>query len=116
MMDLNNFPISRKALEMLGDAGRDLDGNGPYFIRLALWALQSGIIKSEDDVLETITAMMSWRTERIANFLMLRHEEDAYEPSGWEEAANAVELASSIIDDIERKIVIHFPWYRSFES
>ncbi len=115
-MDLNEMPVSRRALEMLKEVGESLYGDGPYFVRLALWALQTGKTETENDVIETVNAMMVWREERIANFLLLRQDDDAYEPAGWRDAHTPLDLALSIIDDIERKMVIHFPWYRSFDG
>ncbi len=115
-MNLNDLPVSHKALKMLGETGINHDENCLHFILLANWALQSGTIDAQEDVCETVKAMAGWRTERIANFLMLRQEDDEYDPPGWEDASSAVELAASIINDIEQKMVIHFPWYRSFES
>ena len=58
--------------------------------------------------------MMSWRPERIANFLMINPGEE-YNPSGWEKARDYRGLAKIILDDIEEKMVRHFPWYRSGE-
>jgi hypothetical protein len=115
-MDLNDMPVSLKAMEMLKEAGETPDGETPYFVRLALWALQTGKVKVEDDVNETVNAMMTWRKERIANFLLIGQEGKTYDPPGWKETGTPLELALSIIDDIERKMVIHFPWYRSFDG
>jgi hypothetical protein len=58
--------------------------------------------------------MMSWRPERIINFLMIAPDGE-YSPRGWENAGDYRELAKIILDDIEEKMVRHFPWYRSGE-
>jgi hypothetical protein len=38
-----------------------------------------------------------------------------YNPQGWRKAEDYRELAKIILDDIEEKMVKHFPWYRSGE-
>ncbi len=72
-------------------------------------------VRVETDVAETVNAMMTWRPPRLVNFLMLRSGED-YEPSGWESAVDLREFAEAVLDDIEAKMVTHFPYYRSPES
>ena len=58
--------------------------------------------------------MMTWRPQRIMNFLMIAPGTE-YDPQGWQKAEDYRELAKIILDDIEEKMVRHFPWYRSGE-
>jgi hypothetical protein len=57
--------------------------------------------------------MTTWRPERLMNFLMLHELDEPYEPEGWKETASPLALALVILEDIEAKMVTHFPWYRS---
>lgn len=111
----NRWPINRAAQRMLAEVGEITDPTRLYMLDLALWAIRSGKTETEHDVAETINAMITWRPERLMNFLLLREEDETYEPAGWEEAASPLALALIILEDIEAKMVIHFPWYRSLE-
>ncbi|MDR2017565.1 MAG: hypothetical protein LBQ00_01585 [Syntrophobacterales bacterium] len=112
-LGLNAWPVNRTARKMLRELGETADPARMYILQLVSWALKTGKTETEDDVSETINAMMDWRPERITNFFVLQHD-DEYEPSGWREAETPLGLALLILDEIERKMVVHFPWYRSF--
>ncbi|MBA4416671.1 MAG: hypothetical protein C0392_01980 [Syntrophus sp. (in: bacteria)] len=114
-MDLNQLPINLKAREMLAETGTSFEPASLYIVQLALWALDNNKIEGENDILETLKAMMTWRPERIMNFLMMREDEEGYEPVGWREAKTPLELAFVVLEDLEKKMVKHFPWYRCFE-
>lgn len=84
-------------------------------MQMAFWAIDTGLVAVETDVAETVKAMMDWRPQRIANFFMLMPGEE-YGPAGWERAGDLKEMAGIVLDDIENKMVLHFPYYRNPES
>ena len=112
-MELNEWPVNRMAQKILEDLGEPPDPASMYLLQLASWAIKSGKAEAEDDVGETVNAMTEWRPERIMNFLLLRENNEEYNPPNWREAKAPLDLALILLDDIERKMVIHFPWYRS---
>lgn len=113
--DLNAMPVNVRALGFLDDASVAVRTESIYCTQAALYALESGLVKAESDVVETLNAMMSWRPQRIVNFLMLMHI-DEYDPPHWKDALGIKDFAEAIIDDIEEKMITHFPYYRSPES
>jgi hypothetical protein len=113
MEKLNKLPVNRKAKEMLKKAGEKPDPLSPYFAQLALWGIEKGKIEVENTVTETVKAMLAWRPARIANFLMLAETKEGFSPEGFEKVNNPVELAKIILDDIENRLMAHFPWYQS---
>ena len=115
MKDLNAMPVNVRAREFLERSGKEACDDTLYCIQVALFALHSGLAEAEVDVAETLSAMISWRPQRIVNFLMLM-DIDEYDPPGWKDAPGIKDFAEAVIDDIEQKIVIHFPYYRSPES
>lgn len=112
---INRWQVSRAARNMLIDADESPDGRSPYILQLALWAIRTGKREVEDAIRETLNAIPDWRPERIMNFLLLREEHEEYEPAGWRETKGPLDLANLIIDDMEQKMAIHFPWYRSIQ-
>ena len=115
MKRLNMMPINRKAKEALQEIKEGPHADSPYCVQLVNVVLTRGEIEAEEDLAQTIKAMMSWRPERIANFLMVAPSEE-YNPSGWEKARDYRGLAKIILDDIEAKMLKHFPWYRNSEE
>lgn len=115
MKDLNAMPVNIRAREFLEGSGKKAGDDSLYCAQAALYALESGLVEAEDDVVETLNAMTSWRPQRIVNFLMLMYV-DEYDPPRWKDAHGLKEFAGAIIDDIEQKMVTHFPYYRSPES
>jgi len=111
----NVLPVNEKAKELLIKTGIAPDLTSLYCVQLAKWGYERGGIEAEDSVFETIEAMLVWRPARIANFLMIDTERMDYEPQGWQEAKEPLDLAQIIINDIEEKIRIHFPLYGSVE-
>ena len=110
---LNVWPVNRAARNMLEEVGEVPDSGSMYLLQLALWAIKAGKTEAEEDVAETVNAMKEWRPERIKNFLLLQENNEEYNPPGWKGAKTATDLALVILDDLERKMVKHFPWYRS---
>jgi hypothetical protein len=115
MKDLNAMPVNARARELLEKSGEKVSRHSIFCAQAALYALEHGLVEAEEDVVQTLNAMISWRPQRIVNFLMLMHI-DEYDPPGWKEAQGLREFAEAILDDIEEKMVTHFPYYRSPES
>ena len=108
------MPIDRRAKEVLQEINEEPRTDTFYCVQLVNVVLARGEIEAEEDLHQTVQAMMAWRPERIMNFLMIAPGTE-YDPRGWQEAEDYRELAKSILDDIEDKMVRHFPWYRSGE-
>jgi hypothetical protein len=115
MKDLNAMPVNGRARELLQKSGKEGSHHSIFCAQAALYALEHGLVEAEEDVAQTLNAMASWRPQRIVNFLMLMHI-DEYDPPGWEDASGIKDFAEAIIDDIEEKMITHFPYYRSPES
>ncbi len=115
MKDLNAMPVNVRAREFLETSGKEVRDDILYCAQAALLALDRGLVEAENDVVETLNAMTSWRPQRIVNFLMLMYI-DEYDPPNWKAAAGLKEFADAILDDVEEKMVTHFPYYRSPES
>ncbi|MBA4389414.1 MAG: hypothetical protein C0399_00535 [Syntrophus sp. (in: bacteria)] len=111
---LNKMLINKRAKKTLQEIGEEVLADSLHCMQLALCALDRGEIEAEEDLVQTVRAMTTWRAQRIMNFLMLMKEE-TYDPHGWEKAEDYRELARIILEDIENKMVKHFPWYRSAE-
>jgi hypothetical protein len=112
MEQLNMMPVNQRAKEILQEIDEEPDAGSLYSIQLVISVLNRGEIEAEEDLIQTVKAMMTWRPERIMNFLMITPGKE-YDPQGWQEAEDYRELAKIILDDIEEKMVRHFPWYRS---
>ncbi len=109
---LNSLPVNVKAREMLIQTGEKPDPVSMYAVQLAKWGIENGRIETEISVLETVEAMMTWRPVRLANFFIISSDGD-YNPTGWEYAQTPLDLATVILEEIEEKMMHHFPLYRS---
>jgi len=114
LKDLNMMPVNVMALRFLEESGGHAVDGSLHCVRAAMRAIESNQVTVETDVAETVAAMMSWRPQRLVNFLMLMNGEE-YDPPGWENARDLKEFAQVVLDDIENKMVTHFPYYRSPE-
>jgi hypothetical protein len=114
MEQLNMMPVNRRAKEALLEIDVEPNADALYCVQLVVSALNRGEIEAEEDLTQTVKAMMTWRPERIMNFFMITPGTE-YDPLGWQKAEDYRELAKIILDDIEEKMVRHFPWYRSGE-
>jgi len=114
MEGLNMMPINQRAKEALREIGEKPHAGALYCAQLVISALNRGEIEAEEDLTQTLKAMMTWKPPRIVNFLMIAPGTE-YNPQGWQKAEDYRELAKIILDDIEEKMVKHFPWYRSGE-
>lgn len=106
---LNALPFNQRARIMLEEKGEIAEPTCLYSVRLALWAVGEGFVAADAALEETLQAMSSWSPERLANFFMLPG--DADDLPGWEEAQGAKELAVLVINQVEERISVHFPWY-----
>lgn len=109
---LNSQAINQKAKEMLIRSGEEPQAGCLHCIQLARWALDHGYFSVEDAVFETIQAMTEWGPARLMNFL-LNGGSAEYAPKGWETSGGPEELASVILEDIEARAYLTFPWYGS---
>ena len=114
MEHLNMMPINQRAKEALQEISEEPRAGSPYCVQLVNAVLARGEIEAEEDWIQTVKAMMTWKPQRIVNFLMIAPGAE-YDPQGWQKAEDYRELAKIILDDIEEKMVKHFPWYRSGE-
>jgi hypothetical protein len=110
---LNMMPVNEKAREMLGTVGIEPDPASLYSVQMAKWGYEKGEIEVEASVSETIEAMFSWGPARIANFFMIDMKGNSYSPQGWREAEEPIDFARILLDDVQEKVLIHFPWYGS---
>jgi hypothetical protein len=114
MERLNIMPVNQRAKEALQEINEEARTDSLYCVQLVIYVLNRNEIEAEEDLTETVKAMMTWKPQRIMNFFMISPGVD-YDPQGWQKAQNYRELAKIILDDIEEKMVRHFPWYRSGE-
>jgi hypothetical protein len=110
---LNVMPVNEKAMHLLGVVGIVPDPASLYFVQIAKWGYEKGGIEVEASVSETIEAMLSWSPVRIANFFMMDTRGDGYSPRGWQEAEKPRDFALVLLNDVEEKVLIHFPYYGS---
>lgn len=115
MRDINRMTINRIAADMLRSLGRQPESDCVHFLELILWSLELGHIEVERAVSETLQAMTTWRPQRIMNFLDLLPGQE-YEPAGWKSAQTPIDLALLVLQDVEDRMFVKFPWYGSFES
>lgn len=115
MRDLNAMPVNVRARHFLEKADSPIRDESLYCAQAVMYAIDQDMITAESDVAETVNAMQDWLPPRIVNFLTLMYI-DEYDPPGWREASDIKEFAECILDDIEHKMVMHFPYYRSPES
>jgi hypothetical protein len=109
---LNSLPVNGKAREMLIRTGEKPDSASMYAVQLVKWGIEGGRAEAESSVIETVEAMMTWRPVRLVNFFMISSDGD-FDPAGWEDAQTPLDLATVILDEIEEKMMLHFPLYGS---
>jgi hypothetical protein len=113
--DLNNISINRRALDMLCELGEEPDPKSLFCVQLAVWAMDKAGVTVEASVAETIRAMLTWRPVRLINFLMMPEADQCLTDDHWESLKTPEELASVILDMMERRMMVHFPWYFDVE-
>ena len=113
--DLNCLPVNRKAEKMLREIEQVPDPQSLYCVQLALWAIDMALVEVDESVAETTNAMLTWKPVRIVNFF-LTHESDVHTTF---DICNTMEtpqeFACQILEIIENRMMIHFPWYFSIE-
>jgi hypothetical protein len=110
---LNAMPVNEKARQMLGMIDVEPDPASLYSVQIAKWGYEKGGIEVEASVSETIEAMFTWSPVRIVNFFIIDINGHGYNPQGWQEAEKPLDLAGVFLNDIEEKMLNHFPWYGS---
>lgn len=113
--DLNNLSINRRAADMLCEVGEEPDKKSLFCVQLALWAIEKAGVTVESSVEETIRAMLTWRPVRLTNFLMMPEADECLTSDNWEGFQTPEELASMILEIMERRMLVHFPWYFNCE-
>ncbi|HAR96009.1 MAG TPA: hypothetical protein DCR97_08630 [Deltaproteobacteria bacterium] len=112
---LNSQALNQKAREMLIRSGEEPRTGCLHCVQLACWALDRGYFSVEDAVSETIRAMTEWRPVRLMNFLSNGGSAE-YSPKGWETSRGPEELALTILEDLEARAYLTFPWYGSISD
>jgi hypothetical protein len=110
---LNRMPVNEKARRFLGMVGVVPDPASLYSVQIAKWGYEKGGIAVEASVSETIEAMFSWSPVWIVNFFMMDIGGDGYNPRGWQGAEKPLDFALVLLNDVEEKVLIHFPYYGS---
>ncbi len=110
---MNTSPFHLKARQMLRAAGEEPNEESLYGVQLALWGMHHGA-RDDDDVNnplgETVQAMITWGPERLKNFFLAECANAPAEPD-WTAMEDPRTMAKAILDEIEARIAIHFPWY-----
>ncbi len=113
MKELNMMPVNVMALRLLEESGDHAVDGSLHCVRAAMHAIkQSG--HCQDGCGRDGRRNVVLEAQRLVNFLMLMNGEE-YDPPGWENAGDLREFAQVVLDDIENKMVTHFPYYRSPE-
>jgi hypothetical protein len=113
--DINNLPVNRKAEKMLLEIGAVPDPQSLFCVQLALWAIEKALVEVDESVAETANAMLTWRPARLMNFLTLQGSDDHDAFAGCEASQTPQDLAFKVIEIIENRMMIHFPWYFNVE-
>ncbi len=100
---------------MLERAGEEPDEECLHCVQLVLWATRKRGAEIDQSVSETLEAMTCWRPERIANFLKLAENDFVYDPPGWRKAEDPEELARVVLEEMEGRMMLLFPWYGHLE-
>lgn len=111
---LNQGAVNRRAAQMLESMGREPNPDRMHCLDLVLWSLEEDRGDVGEAVIETLRAMATWLPQRLLNFLELLPGQE-YEPPGWESAETPMELAAVVLNDMEAKMFVKFPWYGSLE-
>jgi hypothetical protein len=110
---MNMSPFHRKARQMLQAAGEDASEESLYGVQLALWGMYHGARENDDiqsPLRETVQAMITWGPERLKNFFLAGSANAPAEPD-WAAMEDPRTMAKAILDEIEERMAIHFPWY-----
>lgn len=113
--DLNSHPVNQKARLMLEEMGEQPDLTCLHSVQLALWGIERGSLEAEPMLSETVSAMVGWSPERLVNFLLPGKPDAQISPPDWERASGPLSLARCIIEEIDEKMMAHFPWYGQLE-
>jgi len=100
---------------MLCELGEEPDPKSLFCVQLALWAIDKAGVTVETSVEETIRAMLTWSPVRLANFFMMPEAEECLTSDNREGFQTPEELASMILEIMEKRMMVHFPWYFNVE-
>jgi hypothetical protein len=112
--ELNLLPLNQEAEKMLREVEVAPDPSRLFCIQLAWWAIGNSLAEVDESVVETVNAMQTWRPARLMNFL-------TSQGSGLAVLEIKVagetpqELACKVLEIIENRMMIHFPWYFDVE-
>lgn len=115
IQELNLLSANQKAGKMLQEIGLIPDQHSLYSVQLALWAIENSLADVDESVAETTRAMLTWKPARLMNFLVDRSCEAQVAFDGCEASRTPQELACKILEIIENRMMIHFPWYFDVE-
>jgi hypothetical protein len=113
--DLNGLPVNQKAEKMLREMELVPDHQSLFCVQLALWAIEKDLVDVDESVAETTNAMLMWKPVRIVNFFLAKGADVHTSFDGCEAMETPRELACQILEIIESRMMIHFPWYFSVE-
>lgn len=91
------------------------DNQSLFCVQLALWAIEKALVEVDESVAETTNAMLTWKPVRIVNFFHAKGADVHTSFNGCEAIETPRELACKILEIIEHRMMIHFPWYFSVE-
>lgn len=110
---MNTSPFHEKARQMLCAACEAPSEESLYGVQLALWGMEH-MVRDDDDINsplgETVQAMITWGPERLKNFFLVGTASAPEEPD-WAAMEDPHTMAKAILDEIEARIAVHFPWY-----
>jgi hypothetical protein len=113
--ELNSLSINQKAEKMLLVIGVTPDPQSLFCVQLALWAIEKALVEVDESVAETTSAMLAWKPVRIVNFFLTRESDVNSVFESCETTETPHELAYQVLEIIESRMMIHFPWYFSVE-
>lgn len=113
--ELNRLPVNQKAEKMLQEIEVVPDPHSLFCVQLALWAIERNLVEVDESVAETTNAMLTWKPARLMNFLTTRGPEEDVLFDGYEASQTPQELAFKVLEIIENRMMIHFPWYFDVE-
>ncbi len=111
--EMNTSSFHQKARRMLQAAGEEPSEESLYGVQLALWGIGHGARDDDDSTSplgETLRAMVAWGPERLKNFFLVGTANASAEPD-WAAMEEPATMAKAILDEIEERLAIHFPWY-----
>lgn len=107
---LNAYPENDRARRFLEKIDIAPNPTRLAIVEIAQWALASKCGRVEEATTETVQAMAEWSPVRLANFFLCYDQGRMLSP-GWEDIDNANDFGTFVLEDIEKKVLDHFPCY-----